>query len=91
MVSGAQVSAPKPCTAKVTQNFSLKNHVVRDHSRESVNLPKTDKESGMDEYQTLRALRDAFFSVELGGGRGAFTCWTSRRLKESEKVKSQAV
>jgi len=47
--------------------------VVRDHSRESVNLPKTDKERGMDKYQTLRALRYAFFlcGVERGA-RGLY-------------------
>jgi hypothetical protein len=87
VVSVAQVSSPKPCTAKVKQNFGLKNLVVRDHSRESVNLPKTDRE--MDKYQILRAVRDAFFLsfflCGTGRGGGSFYLLDLAKTKRVKK------
>ena len=61
--------------------------MVRDHSRESVNLPKTDGE--MDKYQTLRALRDAFFLCGTGRSGGSFYLLDLAKTKRIKKRRAR--
>ena len=72
----------KTLYSKSNTNFYFKKSRGKDHSRESVNLPKTDKETEVDKYQTLRALRDAFFLCEVGGGLYLLDLAKTKRVKK---------